>query len=289
MMLRAEQVGKIYRHEQVLHQVDLEIREGEVLGLVGESGCGKSTMARLLCCYERPSSGRVLWNGQDTTGVSPKARRQFHRDCQIILQDNLASFDPTMRMEQTLLETMKYNTICNQAQCRAKIKTMLTRLRLSQELLEKRPRELSGGERQRMNIGRALLVKPKLLICDEITSSLDVITQYHLLRLLKQIKEEGSLSMLFISHDINAVKGMSDRILVMHKGKIVEELQKKDGFAYSGPYTRHLFESLPINHPRKRENLARHFADALFSDEHELVWERNERGHTMWRHEEKHQ
>lgn len=288
-MLRAEQVGKVYRHERVLHRVNLEIREGEVLGLVGESGCGKSTLARLLCCYEWPSSGRVLWNGQDTLEASTKARRQFHCDCQMILQDNLASFDPTMRMEQTLLEAMRYNRMCSQAQCRAEIKTMLTRLRLSQELLKKRPGELSGGERQRMNIGRALLVQPKLLICDEITSSLDVITQYDLLQLLKQIKEEGSLSMLFISHDIHAVKRMSDRILIMHKGEIVEELRKTDGFAYSEPDTRHLFEALPINHPRKRENLARHFADALFSDEHELVGERNERGHTIWRQEEKHQ
>ncbi len=270
MMLRAEQLGKVYRQEEVLHQINLEIQEGEILGLVGESGCGKSTLARLLCCYERPTSGRVLFNEQNTMEVGKKARKQFHRASQLILQDNLSAFDPTMTIEQTLMETMKYNTRCCKTQCRAAIKAMLIRLRLGEEVLKKHPLALSGGERQRINIGRALLVKPTLLICDEITSSLDVITQYYLLRMLKEINQEHELAILFISHDIHAVKRISDRILVMHRGEITEELQKKDGFAYSGRDTRRLFESLPINHPAKREHLARHFADALFSDEQAL-------------------
>lgn len=275
-MLKAEGLGKCYRREEVLRDVNLELHTGEILGLVGESGCGKSTLARLLCCYERPTTGRVLFNGQDTLRASRAARRRFHRACQLILQDNLASFDPTMTMEQTLLEAMHYNTAYSVAQCRDKIREMLGRLLLEERLLKKRPMELSGGERQRINIGRALLVQPQLLICDEITSSLDVLTQYHLLQMLEQIREVTGLPMLFISHDINAVKRISNRILVMHGGVLVEELKKEQHFAYAQANTRHLLEALPISHPRERGGLARHFADALYADVRGRQQERKE-------------
>ncbi len=265
MMLRCEQLCKSYRREQVLRDVTLELRPGEILGLVGESGCGKSTLARLLCCYERPTSGQVLFRGRDAHQGGRRARRQFHRACQLILQDNLTSLDPTMTVGATLREAVRYNRDWDQARSEREIGAMLDRLLLERTVLQKRPIQLSGGQRQRVNIARALLVDPEVLICDEITSSLDVLTQYRLLELLRQLNRETGLPMLFISHDIQGVKRVSDRVLVMHQGQITEELHRADGFACSGTAARRLFAVLPIDHPGKRQGLARHFADSLFA------------------------
>ena len=265
MMLRCEQLCKSYRREQVLRDVTLELRPGEILGLVGESGCGKSTLARLLCCYERPTSGQVLFRGRDAHQGGRRARRQFHRACQLILQDNLTSLDPTMTVGATLREAVRYNRDWDQARSERELGAMLDRLLLERTVLQKRPIQLSGGQRQRVNIARALLVDPEVLICDEITSSLDVLTQYRLLELLRQLNRETGLPMLFISHDIQGVKRVSDRVLVMHRGQITEELHRADGFACSGTAARRLFAALPIDHPGKRQGLARHFAGPLFS------------------------
>ena len=265
MMLRCEQLCKSYRREQVLRDVTLELRPGEILGLVGESGCGKSTLARLLCCYERPTSGQVLFRGRDAHQGGRRARRQFHRACQLILQDNLTSLDPTMTVGATLREAVRYNRDWDQARSEREIGAMLDRLLLERTVLQKRPIQLSGGQRQRVNIARALLVDPEVLICDEITSSLDVLTQYRLLELLRQLNRETGLPMLFISHDIQGVKRVSDRVLVMHRGQITEELHRADGFPCSGTAARRLFAALPIDHPGKRQGLARHFAGPLFS------------------------
>ena len=265
MMLRCEQLCKSYRREQVLRDVTLELRPGEIMGLVGESGCGKSTLARLLCCYERPTSGQVLFRGRDAHQGGRRARRQFHRACQLILQDNLTSLDPTMTVGATLREAVRYNRDWDQARSEREIGAMLDRLLLERTVLQKRPIQLSGGQRQRVNIARALLVDPEVLICDEITSSLDVLTQYRLLELLRQLNRETGLPMLFISHDIQGVKRVSDRVLVMHRGQITEELHRADGFACSGTAARRLFAALPIDHPGKRQGLARHFAGPLFS------------------------
>lgn len=271
MILRGEQLCKSYRREPVLRDVTLELRPGEILGLVGESGCGKSTLARLLCCYERPTSGQVLFQGRDVGRAGRKERRQFHRACQLILQDNLTSLDPSMTVGATLAEAVRYNRDWDAAQSRKEIAAMLERLLLEQEVLGKRPAQLSGGQRQRVNIARALLVDPKVLICDEITSSLDVITQYHLLKLLKELNRDTGLPLIFISHDIQGVKRISDRILVMHRGQITEELHRERGFACSGTDARRLMESLPIRHPSQRPGLPRHFADPLYSRRTESV------------------
>ncbi len=264
-MLTAQQVGKSYKKELILHDISFELKNGEILGLVGESGCGKSTLARLLCCYEKPSAGKVLYKGKDTQHAKKAQRSLFHRDCQLILQDSLSSLDPTMTIGKTLHEALKYNGYSDAMERKERIEKQLDRVMLSSDLLNKFPMQLSGGERQRINICRALLVQPKILICDEITSSLDVITQYHLLKMLKQINAETGLQIIFISHDINAVKSISDRIIVMHDGTVAEEIYRASGFAYNGKYTKQLFESLPIIHPSMRQGLSRHFAEELFS------------------------
>ena len=225
MMLRCEQLCKSYRREQVLRDVTLELRPGEILGLVGESGCGKSTLARLLCCYERPTSGQVLFRGRDAHQGGRRARRQFHRACQLILQDNLTSLDPTMTVGATLREAVRYNRDWDQARSEREIGAMLDRLLLERTVLQKRPIQLSGGQRQRVNIARALLVDPEVLICDEITSALDVTVQKEILELLNTLRtrQGRGLSILFISHDISLVQQFCDRVLVMYHGEIVEE------------------------------------------------------------------
>lgn len=170
-----------------------------------------------------------------------------------------------MTVGATLREAVRYNRDWDQARSEREIGAMLDRLLLERTVLQKRPIQLSGGQRQRVNIARALLVDPEVLICDEITSSLDVLTQYRLLELLRQLNRETGLPMLFISHDIQGVKRVSDRVLVMHRGQITEELHRADGFACSGTAARRLFAALPIDHPGKRQGLARHFAGPLFS------------------------
>ena len=267
MMLQAVDVGKSYGREKVLSHVSLGIDQKEILGIVGQSGCGKSTLARILCCYELPDEGKVLLRGKDTAHRPRNERQLFHKSCQLILQDSLSSMDPTMTIGDTLHETLKYNGCPDRARRQEKIEKYLDMMMLTPELLTSFPAQLSGGERQRISICRALLVEPELLICDEITSSLDVITQFNLLSVLKDINRRTGLPLIFISHNINAVKSISDRILVMHGGTVTEELKKSEGFAGRDGYTKRLFESLPIDHPSKRQALARHFDEQLFKDE----------------------
>ena len=252
MIIGAKNVNKFYKKEQVLKNVTMALDEGEILGIVGESGCGKSTLARHLCLYEKPTSGEIIYRNQNASGFSKEEKKSFRRDCQMILQDNLGSLDPTMTIGDSLREVLKYNSTLSKNQIEEKMEEFLEKVFLSTNVVEKRPAQLSGGERQRVNIARALLIGPKVLICDEITSSLDVITQYHIMELLLELREKLNLSIIFISHDIKSVENVSDRILVMHQGEICEELKKTDGFVYSHPYTEDLLNSLPISHPSKR-------------------------------------
>ena len=240
MQLDVLDVNKSYGKESILHHIEFSVGSGEIVGLVGESGCGKSTLARLLCCYEKPDSGKILFCGEDTAGFGKKERQQFRRSVQMILQDSLSSLDPKMSVGQTLHETLKYNGVSDVTRREEKIRKTLEIVLLPADLLAKRPSQLSGGERQRISICRALLVDPQLLICDEITSSLDVLTRYHLLGELKRLNKEKDLPMVFISHDLKSVKSISDRILVMYQGRIVEELKKEDGFRYEHLYTARL-------------------------------------------------
>lgn len=265
MLLSVENICKSYRGECVLHDVSFEIDSGEVLGLVGESGCGKSTLARQLCLCEKPTGGAVRMNGRDISRLDRRGRAAFHRSCQLILQDSLSSLDPTMTVGESLYEVLRCNSGLCKTDRQQKIDDSLRRVGLGAELLARKPMALSGGERQRINVCRALLIEPQLLICDEITSSLDVITQYQLLELLMRLCSDTGLSMLFISHDIKAVKNLSGRILVMHDGALCEELRRENGFAYSNLYTTRLFESLTIDHPSKRRYLASSFEEALYS------------------------
>ena len=265
MILKTENLARFYGDEQVLKDINMELSKGEILGIVGESGSGKSTLGRALSLFEKPDKGMVFYNGKDISLFNNNEKKEYRRNCQMILQDSLSSLDPTMTIGNSLLEVLKYNSNLNEDEATKKINELLKKVSLKEELLNKKPMELSGGERQRINVLRALLIEPSILICDEITSSLDVLTRVNLLKLLKQLKDEMNLTVIFISHDINLVKNISDRILVMNGGEIREELKREDGFTYSDPYTEKLFKSLPINHPSKRQNMARHLNEQLFN------------------------
>ena len=255
MILETKNLCRSYRKEPVLKDVTMGLKQGEILGIVGESGCGKSTLARHLCCYDRPTSGKVIFKGQDTSIFGKEGMKDFRRSCQLILQDNLSSLDPTMTVGDSLREVLRYNSSLRKEQMDTCVKEMVERVFLDSSCLEKRPSQLSGGERQRINIARALLIRPQILICDEITSSLDVIIQNSIMKLLIKLREEMGLSIIFISHDIKAVKNVSNRILVMHNGMVCEQLKREDDFQGNNLYTEELLNSLPIDHPSKRNSI----------------------------------
>lgn len=255
MLLSAQKLNKSYKTQTILKDINFEIRQNEILGLVGESGCGKSTLARLIARFERPSTGAILYKNENIHGFKKEMLKNFRRECQMIFQDNLSSLDPSMKIINTLKEPLSNNYKMNETEKEGKIRELMDKVHLKEEILPRVPVCISGGERQRVNICRALMMAPELMICDEITSSLDVITQARLLELLKLLNREMGMTIFFISHDIDAVKSISDRVLVMEKGEIVEILYKENSFSYEHPYTRKLFESLPISHPSKRNML----------------------------------
>ena len=255
MLLSTLNLTKNYKKNKVnnvINRLSLDINYNEILGIVGESGCGKSTLSRLLINLEKPTLGHVIYKGQDLQKINKVQLKEFRRSCQIIFQDNLSSLNPNLTVRKILKEPLDNNYKINEYEKNIKIVKMLTTVNLSEDIIDRYPNNLSGGERQRINICRALLMEPKLLICDEITSSLDVIAQLSLLKLLKELKEKLGMSIIFISHNIDAVRYIADRIAVLKKGELIETLDKSKKFAPVHVYTNKLFSSTPINHPSKR-------------------------------------
>lgn len=256
--------GKGREVVQAVDDISFTVMKGETLGVVGESGCGKSTTARLLMQLLTQDSGELIFDGQGV-GSSRLPLKAYRRQVQMVFQDSYASLNPRLTMEESIAFGQRVHGV-SAREASEYARYLLAHVGLEPaRFADRYPHALSGGQRQRVNIARALLVDPEVLICDEITSSLDVLTQYRLLELLRQLNRETGLPMLFISHDIQGVKRVSDRVLVMHRGQITEELHRADGFACSGTAARRLFAALPIDHPGKRQGLARHFAGPLFS------------------------
>jgi peptide/nickel transport system ATP-binding protein len=232
--------------------VSFDLREGETLGIVGESGCGKSTLARAILQLIPPSMGAVSWLGKPIVGLPRSQMIPYRKDLQIVFQDPLASLNPRMTIAASIAEPLKtYQTGLTSRQRKFAVAEMMEKVDLDQKLINRYPHELSGGQNQRVGIARAMINRPKLIICDEAVSALDVSIQAQVVNLLKDLQSEFGLSMIFISHDLSVVREISHRILVLYLGRTVE-LADRDAIYGDArhPYTKSLISAVPIPDPR---------------------------------------
>jgi oligopeptide transport system ATP-binding protein len=233
--------------------VSFDLRSNECLGLVGESGCGKSSLARLLVRLEKPDQGRILFRGADITTWGGERLRRWRRNVQIIFQDAFASLNPRMRVEEIIGDPLRNYATQNPARTLARVDELLNRVGLDPACRFRYPHEFSGGQRQRIAIARALALAPQLLICDECVANLDVSIQAQILHLIRSLKATFKLSLLFISHDLAVVKYISDRVAVMYLGKIVEILESGSLVEEAlHPYTRFLLSAVPVPDPNRK-------------------------------------
>ncbi|WP_419897881.1 ABC transporter ATP-binding protein [Roseomonas sp. USHLN139] len=248
-LILQKQVGAV----KAVDGVSFSVGRGETLALVGESGCGKSTTARLVLRLIEPTGGRIRFDGQDVTKVTGGAMRLLRRRMQIVFQDPYASLNPRLTVGDAIAEPMVVHGIGNAASRAAKVQELLRLVGLQPFHAERYPHEFSGGQRQRIGIARALSVEPELVVCDEPVSALDVSIQAQVVNLMKDLQARLGLSYLFIAHDLAVVKHMADRIAVMYLGAVMEIGTKRELFAMPRhPYTRALLAAIPHPDPARR-------------------------------------
>lgn len=231
--------------------VSFDLMPGETLGIVGESGCGKSTLARAILNLIPAHSGSIIWQGQEMQGATPSAWQAVRKDVQMIFQDPLASLNPRMTIAQIIAEPLRtHHPELSAAEVMGRVSAMMERVGLAASHINRYPHEFSGGQCQRIGIARALILRPKLIICDEPVSALDVSIQAQIINLLQELQAEMCLALIFIAHDLAVVKHISQRILVMYLGHTMELAGKDALYANpSHPYTRALLSAIPIPDP----------------------------------------
>ncbi|PJG59014.1 murein tripeptide/oligopeptide ABC transporter ATP binding protein OppF [Aeromonas cavernicola] len=236
--------------------VNLRLYEGETLGVVGESGCGKSTFARAIIGLVPATAGKVVWLGEDLTQLDHHALREKRKAIQMIFQDPLASLNPRMTIGDIIAEPLiTFYPDLPKETVKEKVRTMMSKVGLLPNLVNRYPHEFSGGQCQRIGIARALILEPKMIICDEPVSALDVSIQAQVVNLLKSLQKEMGLSLIFIAHDLSVVKHISDRVLVMYLGNAVELGTRQEIFANPlHPYTKALMSAVPIPDPEQERN-----------------------------------
>jgi peptide/nickel transport system ATP-binding protein len=247
--------GGLFARRVPLRAVDgvsFELRAGETVGVVGESGCGKSTLARAILRLVDPSSGAVAWLGRDISKGARGAFRPLRKDMQIVFQDPLASLDPRMTVGASIAEPLTvFRPDLGGAAREAEVRAIMERMELDPALINRYPHELSGGQNQRVGLGRAMILRPKLVIADEAVSALDVSVQAQILDLLARLQAELGMAMMFISHDLSVVRQISHRVLVLYLGRVVEAGASEEVFADPRhPYTRALLSAAPIPDPQ---------------------------------------
>ncbi len=241
---------------QAVNDISFSLNAGETLGVVGESGCGKSTLARAIVKMVPAESGRVVWLGNDLLGLSDSETRQYRKQIQMIFQDPLASLNPRMNIGEIIAEPLRtHYPKTLESDVQARVSDVMNKVGLLDNLVNRYPHEFSGGQCQRIGIARALILKPKLIICDEPVSALDVSIQAQVVNLLMDLQEEMDLTLIFIAHDLSVVKHISTQVMVLYLGNMVELANSDDIYeSPSHPYTQALISAVPIPDPNVEKN-----------------------------------